>query len=123
MDISQTKQIDFCEERLLKIISDIEPSESQKEGAKRSHINLREGLDSGKMKNCILDSYLSGSYKRDTAIKPLEDVDIIFVIKADAWSSRLLSSGPDPNDVLKTFSNAIRYRYDLPPKLVPIPIS
>ncbi len=111
MDISQTKQIDFCEERLMKIIRDIEPSDNQKDGAKRSHNNLREVLDSGKMKNCILDSYLSGSYKRDTAIKPLEDVDIIFIIRADAWSSRLISPGPNPMDVLQTFSNAIRYRY------------
>jgi hypothetical protein len=65
------------------------------------------------MANRIKASYLSGSYARDTAIRPLDDVDIIFVIDPSFWTRGLaaLFSRPDPEAVLKTFAGAIRYRY------------
>lgn len=76
-----------CETQLWDLVRKIEPSQSQKDGAQRSHNYLREVLNTGQMASRILDSYLSGSYSRDTAIKPLDDVDIIFIIDPSKWQS------------------------------------
>lgn len=60
-------------------------------------------------------SFLSGSYARDTAIRPLDDVDIIFVIDAGAWKrttwQRFIDAPPAPSVVLGSMARAIRYRY------------
>lgn len=105
-----------CEKQLLGFLKQIEPTNAQKEGARRSHNYLRDILDQGQMARRVADSYLSGSYPRDTAIRPLDDVDIIFVIDPDVWPKNgfgfLFSEHPDPEAVLKTFTNAIRYRYE-----------
>lgn len=100
-----------CENWLTELVQDIGPTSSQKDGARRSHNFLRESLNSGNMANRIVESYLSGSYARDTAIKPLEDVDIIFMIDPRHWPVSLLASYPEPETVLRTFSSAIRRRY------------
>lgn len=101
-----------CEPELLKAIRAIEPTAHQKAGAKRSHNFLRDMLGMGNFKDRILDSYLSGSYARDTAIAPLDDVDIIFLIDSTHWDNgSLFYSKPQPDDLLKSFARAIRYRY------------
>lgn len=105
-----------CEKQLFGFLKQIEPTNAQKDGARRSHNYLRDILDQGNMVRKVVDSYLSGSYPRDTAIRPLDDVDIIFVINPDAWPKNgfgfLFSEHPDPEAVLKTFMKAIRYRYE-----------
>lgn len=105
-----------CEKQLLGFLRQIEPTNAQKEGARRSHNYFRDLLNQGSMARKVADSYLSGSYPRDTAIRPLDDVDIIFMIDPDAWPKNgfgfLFSEHPDPEAVLKTFANAIRYRYE-----------
>lgn len=100
-----------CENWLAEYVKEIGPTPSQKEGARRSHNFLRESLSSGNMMNRIVESYLSGSYARETAIRPLDDVDIIFLIDPRHWPISLFASHPEPDAVLKTFSNAIRRRY------------
>ncbi len=104
-----------CEKMLVELVRDIEPTAAQKDGARRSHNFLREILATGQIGKRIVDSYLSGSYPRDTAIQPLDDVDVIFVIEPTEWPSnlfdRLFSEYPEPETVLKAFLNAIRYRY------------
>lgn len=103
-----------CETELWNLVREIEPSQTQKDGAVRSHNYLRDMLCTGQMASRIVDDYLSGSYSRDTAIKPLDDVDIIFVIDPTNWLTgleSLLSWHPEPSAVLTTFANAIRYRY------------
>lgn len=103
-----------CEAQLWDLVTSIEPSKSQKDNAKRSNNYLREVLDSGNMASRIIDSYLSGSYSRDTAVNPIDDVDIIFIIDPKEWISSLesfLLMRPSPEAVLNTFEKAIRYRY------------
>jgi hypothetical protein len=97
---------------LTEIARQIEPTPSQRSGASRSHAYLRELLDTGEMANRIVRSYLSGSYARGTAIRPLEDVDIIFIVDPSQWRLPILSSLPKPANVLTTFERAIRCRYD-----------
>ena len=105
-----------CEKQLIELVRAIEPTATQKDGAKRSHNYLREILATGQMAKRIVDSYLSGSYPRDTAIRPLDDVDVIFVMAPDQWPKSqfgfLFGEEPEPEEVLKAFLNAIRYRYD-----------
>ena len=75
---------------LRQAMTEIEPTPSQKDGARRSHNHLRDLLDTGQMAARILNSYLSGSYARDTAVRPLDDVDVIFEIDQSAWNKRWL---------------------------------
>lgn len=91
----------------------IEPTPSQIERAKRSQIFLRKQLDSGGIGTRIVDDYLTGSYRRKTAIAPLKDVDIIFLIDPRGWPDAFLglSDRPKPSDVLHSFATALRYRY------------
>lgn len=96
------------------LVQDIEPTASQKEGASRSHTHLAELLSQGPFGQRILDHYLSGSYARATAIRPIDDVDIIFVVDPSAWrtaAQTLYGGVPAPSTILDSFANAIRYRY------------
>jgi hypothetical protein len=103
-------------ERFLRqAVQQVEPTALQKAGASRSHNFLRDLLATGNMARVISESYLSGSYARDTAIAPLDDVDIIFLIQPEHWQSGIdsfLGLRPSPKTVLSTFANAIRRRYD-----------
>ncbi len=103
-----------AESFLWRVVTEIEPTTTQKEGAKRSHRYLRDLLRTGQMERRIIDDYLSGSYARDTAIRPLDDVDIIFVVNPDFWRSdlqKIVGALPTPDKILDSFANAIRYRY------------
>lgn len=102
-----------CERYLWTVVQSIEPSKAQKEGAVRSHNNLRELLLLGRFAKRIQTSYLSGSYARHTAIAPLDDVDIIFVIDPNGWANDGLffPTRPSPRVILDSFASAIRYRY------------
>lgn len=73
-----------------KFLQDIEPSSTTKANARTAHTNLRKSLREDKdFKDHHVGTFLSGSYKRDTAIRPRvkdgntdrPDVDIIVVTK------------------------------------------
>lgn len=96
---------------LRQVLRQIEPTAEQKAGARRSHLHLRELLDSGQIGNRIVDIYLSGSYARDTAIRPLDDVDLIVVVDPQYWNTDWLSSLPAPARIIDSFASAIRRRY------------
>lgn len=98
---------------LRRILADIEPTATQKSGAQRSHNHLRDLLDTGQMAKRITNSYLSGSYARNTAIWPLDDVDVIFEVDPAYWPGSILRSHPPPRRVLDSFATAIRRRYAL----------
>lgn len=102
-----------CETQLWGLIGEIEPTQSQKEGAAASHQRLQELLSQGPFGQRIRNSYLSGSYARDTAIRPIDDVDIVFVVDPSSWpsASTTLLGVPSPTKILDSFADAIRYRY------------
>lgn len=101
-----------CENNIKSAVRLIEPTKAQKDGASRSHNFLRQILCTGQYESRVISSYLSGSYARDTAIAPLDDVDIIFTINPRKWSSSsFLSAEPSPDVVLQSFARAVRYRY------------
>lgn len=101
------------EDMLRSLASDVEPSRAQKDAAARSHNYLRGLLEKSRFGSRLGPSYLSGSYSRDTAIHPIDDVDIIFPVDPAAWptSSNLFSSMPEPAQVIQSFAAAIRRRY------------
>jgi hypothetical protein len=99
------------EPELRGLVSSAEPTPTQKAGAVRSHNYLRELLQTGQFGNRILDSYLTGSYARDTAIAPLDDVDIVVVVDPAEWQAGFLFGKPAPEKILQSFASAIRYRY------------
>lgn len=95
--------------------SKLAPTQTQLQAAARSHGHLRAVLATGNMDYRIQTSYLSGSYARQTAVRPLDDVDVVFEIDPSLWRrnplQRLLYRFPDPSKVLETFARAIRHRY------------
>ena len=100
-----------CETDLRSLVRSIEPSPAQKSAASRSHTYLRDVLGTGQFGNRILDSYLSGSYARSTAISPIDDVDIVIVVDPDGWRASFWGCNPEPGRILQSFASAIRYRY------------
>lgn len=93
------------------LLRQIEPTASQKEGARRSHLHLRSELQSGKMDARITGSYLSGSYARQTAITPLDDVDVIITVVPEGWRIGFFDELPEAEIVLGSFARALRRRY------------
>jgi len=95
--------------------SKLAPTTAQLHAASRSQNFLRDLLNTGHMGRRIVDSYLIGSYARHTALQPLDDVDIVFVIDPTAWQSAFgawLGVLPTPDRVLQSFARAIRSRYE-----------
>jgi SMODS domain-containing protein len=101
----------MLDDTLAELAKQIEPTAAQKAGAKRSHSAVRASLDDGKIGARILDSELSGSYARHTAIRPLDDVDALFFIDPQEWKTGWFETLPPPERVLTTFHRAIKYRY------------
>lgn len=101
------------EQLMRRMASRVEPTAEKKEAAARSHNNLRTLLMQGTFGGRVVDTYLSGSYSRGTAIHPIDDVDIVFLIDHTAWREGdiLFSDLPNPTDVLRSFSTALRRRY------------
>ncbi|MGH8371115.1 MAG: SMODS domain-containing nucleotidyltransferase [Gammaproteobacteria bacterium] len=101
------------DDMLRSFASKVEPSRAQKQAAAKSHKFLRDLLEKSRFGKRLLPSYLSGSYSRETAIYPIDDVDIIFPVDPTFWPSAsfLFASLPEPAAVIQSFATAIRRRY------------
>ncbi|MGA3059577.1 MAG: hypothetical protein ABSD92_04315 [Candidatus Bathyarchaeia archaeon] len=85
-------------------LSNIEPTANQKAEASTGHTTLRSRLENdGDFKMAFKDSFLSGSYGRDTAVRPIKDVDIIIVTN---YSERL-----EPNVALSYLKHILSKYY------------
>ncbi|AJW62935.1 hypothetical protein VO54_01458 [Elizabethkingia miricola] len=72
-------------------LSNIRLTSSQKDDLKRGHKTLRERLNTDEdLKDIIISTFLQGSYRRSTAVKPVNnkraDVDVIIVTSLDRAS-------------------------------------
>lgn len=105
-------------EHLLRdLASKVAPTPARADRAKGSHHHLRKLLWEGQFKNRLKTAYLTGSYSRDTAIDPLDDVDMVVVIDPEKWPNRglirtIFGGRPDADTVLQSFATAVRLRYD-----------
>lgn len=95
-----------------KLLSDIEPSSTTKENASRAHTDLRDFLaDNETYKKVYQRSFLSGSYKRNTAIRPRvkggvadrADIDIIVVTNH--------TRAEDPDAVINELYRVLKEEY------------
>lgn len=93
-------------------LQEIEPSKTTKRDAKNGHENLRKYLkEDDTFEDYHVSDYLSGSYKRNTAIRPRllngdlarPDVDIIVVTNH--------KTGDDPQEVIDLLYDTLKPKY------------
>lgn len=66
------------------LLGNIEPGSEAVKKAKKAHKDLREFLENDEeISKADPESYLSGSYARDTALNSIKDVDVILMIELD----------------------------------------
>lgn len=94
-----------------KFLSTIEPDAERVSSVAEAHNTLRDHLkQDAELAWPIEDSYLSGSYARDTAIDPVKDVDIILLLKGvEVSASR---NEPAPRPILRDIKRVIDDFYD-----------
>ena len=94
--------------RFLELLQDIEPSHTTKSRASDAHSGVRDHLRThGRFQIRYVSSYLSGSYARETSIRPRTtddgqerpDIDIIIVTN--------FTRDDRPDDVLREVANAL----------------
>ena len=99
--------------RFVKLLSDIEPSSTTKANASQAHTDLRRFLANHETYGEIyVRSFLSGSYKRNTAIRPRvkggvadrADIDIIVVTNH--------TRADDPEAVIDKLYKVLKKEYD-----------
>lgn len=82
--------------RFAEFISDINPSQTTNERSQSAHQRIRDGLWEDDIYNSsLIRDFLGGSYKRQTAIRPVvkngdterPDVDIYVVVKGSTWNT------------------------------------
>lgn len=95
-----------------RFLANIEPSQTTKSDAQTGHINLRKYLkDDANFKKYHEDDFLSGSYKRNTAIRPKRkngitarpDVDIVVVTNHTKKN--------DPQEVIDLLFDTLKPKY------------
>lgn len=91
----------------------IEPTAAQKEAASRSYNHLIHLLSQRAFGERIVRPYLSGSYRRNTAVRPIQDIDVVFVIDPGQWPQAMFgfADKPTPSAVLKSFARVLRDEY------------
>lgn len=84
---------------------EITPSESKL--AQRRHTEIRDHVASEWE---LEDDFLTGSYRRQTKTKKLQDVDIFVVVKRDGAQGHLRDLGPD--ELLRELKKVLEKKYD-----------
>lgn len=83
-------------------LSDIRPTTNQRDDCKTGHETLRDRLAANEdLKSILVSTFLQGSYRRSTAVRPKgdlrSDVDIIVVTRLNK------DNYPDPNKAMDKF--------------------
>lgn len=75
-------------DRFKGLLSTIEPDPEYVAATKAAHETIRDELKvDDDVGEAYLDTFLSGSYRRSTAIREIKDVDVIFIIDIDHLST------------------------------------
>ena len=92
------------------LLSRIEPGAAYVRDAKASHEKIRRELTTdSESGDACLDTFLSGSYARHTAIKDIKDVDVICVVDIDVHADE---PGSEPGVVLSWLASVLLRYYD-----------
>jgi Second Messenger Oligonucleotide or Dinucleotide Synthetase domain len=86
------------------LLASLELTEAERDEAIRQHTYLREELQA---RMDVEDNFLSGSYKRRTAIRPLNDIDVFLVLR----QTDELHPGLEPSKVLTKVKNVLEAIY------------
>ena len=94
-----------------KFLQEIRPTENQRENCQTGHQTLRERLESYEdLKSILISTFLQGSYRRATAVRPKRevklDVDIITVTRLSQ------NDYPDPDDAMDRFVPFLEEYYE-----------
>lgn len=88
------------------LLGNIEPSSAAVKKAKKAHEDLRAFLENDEeISKANPDTYLSGSYARDTALNSIKDVDVILQIDLD-------HSATAPDVVVAWLQEALQKHYE-----------
>lgn len=90
---------------LQSFLSSLELTEAQREKASNQHTYLRTQLQ---QRLAVDDNFLSGSYSRGTAIRPLNDIDVFVVLNSDKNAALLRAN---PADTLKLIQSTLSAIY------------
>jgi predicted nucleotidyltransferase len=87
------------------LLSNIEPDSAAVKKAKKAHEDLRAILqEDEEISKADPDTYLSGSYARDTALNSIKDVDVILLIEMD-------HNATEPEIVVAWLQEALQRHY------------
>ena len=85
-------------------LESLELREKERDEASRQHRYLREALQN---KMSVEDNFISGSYARSTALRPLNDIDIFLVLK----QTEKLSPSASPETILREVKAVLEVIY------------
>ena len=95
-------------EEFEKLRSQIEPTEKEKSSISASHTKMRTMLENSTEVKTV-DTFLTGSYARDTMIRPLKDVDFLVQVNSGHHQN------DTPMQLLNKISRILRSAYPLTP--------
>jgi len=101
-------------EEFEKFCSKIEPTENEKKSISISHTKMRTMLENSTDVK-IVDTFLTGSYARDTMIRPLKDVDFIVQVRYGNHKN------DTPMQLLNKVSRILRSAYPQTPIAITLP--
>lgn len=97
----------YVDDTFLKLKGNLEITATESALAIRRHNEIRQHVDQSWD---LATHFLTGSYRRDTKTKPLQDVDIFLVIDGDGAQSHLRRDPPEA--VLDKLAVILREEYD-----------
>lgn len=93
-----------------KFIENISVTDGQEDNIDASVKNLNNHLLDENSNLSVQDVFLNGSYKRDTIIRPLDDIDLFAVIDDSDYTNNGID--PKPQTVLTKFKNYLNSIHD-----------
>lgn len=98
------------------MISNISVSDRQEEKIKSSLSNIEGYLKNKENDLNVSRTFTTGSYERDTIIRPLNDIDLFAVLKKDNWKDEY-GNLPKPQSVLTKIKNYLNSLNDYKDKV------
>ena len=98
-----------------KFIENISVTDRQEDNIDASVKNLSDHLLDENSNLSVQDVFLNGSYKRDTIIRPLDDIDLFAVIDNSDYTNNGID--PNPQTVLTKFKNYLNSIHDYEDKV------
>jgi len=93
-----------------KLIDNISVTDRQEENITTSVNNITSTLENDETLK-LKETFLNGSYERDTIIRPLDDIDIFTVLDDKEWKDRY-GNLPNPQSVLSKIKNFLDKQND-----------